>query len=143
MSFPMAMATEKGTFVDLAGLHYLTSSSLRRLRELAPESAIEVTRFRPGFVLDLDDEPDDFVENTWEGRRARLGDAELTLGGPAPRCVMTTKAQQGLPRDLDVLKTLARENRIDTGFGVFACLGGYAEVATPGRIAVGDRFELV
>ena len=45
---------------------------------------------------------------------------------------MTTVAQGELPRDLAVLKTLARHNRIETaGLGNFACLGIYAEVAVP------------
>ena len=139
---PMAAATEKGTFVDLAALHVITSSSLRRLQQLAPDSVIEVSRFRPGFVIDLDANVDEFVENGWDGRRATVGRAELALGGPSPRCVMTTKPQLGLLRDPDVLTTLARENRHQTPFGGFACLGCYAEVASAGTIAIGDRFEI-
>jgi uncharacterized protein YcbX len=144
VEFPLAMMTEKGTFVDLAGLHFVTSSSLRHLQRLAPDSRIEVDRFRPSFVIDLPEDVDGFVENDWQNRSARLGDAELALTGASPRCVMTTKAQKGLPRDLDVLKTLARENRIEQeGLGNFACLGIYAEVTRPGRITVGDTFELL
>ena len=70
--------------------------------------------------------------------------SDRTLTGASPRCVMTTKAQKDLPRDLDVLKTLARKNRIEQeGFGTFACLGIYAEVTSPGPIAVGDTLELL
>ena len=62
---------------------------------------------------------------------------------PSPRCVMTTVAQGDLPRDLEVLRTLARHNRIETpGLGNFACLGIYAEVVRPGRVAVGDPLVL-
>lgn len=143
IDLPVAMSTEKGTFVDLAGLHFLTSSSLRHLQRLAPDSRIEVDRFRPSFVIDLDTDVDDFVENDWQDCRARLGEAELQLTGASPRCAMTTRPQNGLPADLDVLKTLARENRLDLEFGPFACLGIYAEVVTEGPIAVGDPFTLL
>ena len=72
------------------------------------------------------------------------GDATIAFTDPSPRCVMTTVAQGELPRDLAVLKTLARHNRIETaGLGNFACLGIYAEVVVPGRVAVGDPLALL
>jgi uncharacterized protein len=139
----IAGGAEALTFVDLAPLHILTTSSLARLQRLAPDSAIDVARFRPGLVLDLDEDVDDFVENGWADRQVQLGSAVLRFGAASPRCVMTTLAQRGLPDDKSVLQTLATHNRRDFGgFGNFACFGAYAEVVEPGTVTVGDSVDL-
>ena len=83
-----------------------------------------------------------FVEHEWSGRTARLGTATLELGGSAPRCIMTTRAQAGLPRDPSVLRTLVAENRHEFMGMSMPCLGIYAKVAEPGDIAVGDELRL-
>ena len=59
-----------------------------------------------------------------------MGGAVLTIRGPIDRCVMVTRAQPGLPRDVSVLKRVIAER--DNKLGI----GGI--VATPGRVAVGD-----
>ncbi len=139
VDLPIAMSTGKGTFVDLAALHLVTTSSLAHLGRLAPDSVIDVARFRPSLVLDIGGSVDGFVENDWAGRRARLGSAVIEFGSAAPRCVMTTLAHGDLPEDRQVLRTLADHNRLEFGgFGDFACLGIYAEVTEPGEVSVGD-----
>ncbi len=139
VDLPIAMSTEKGTFVDLAALHLVTTSSLAHVRRLAPESVIDIERFRPSLLLDIGEPVDGFVENDWVGRRARLGSAVIEFGSASPRCVMTTLAQGDLPEDHQVLRTLAHHNRLEfAGFGDFACLGIYAEVTEPGEVRVGD-----
>ena len=144
IDLPVAMSTAKDSFVDLAALQMVTTASLAALAALAPDSEIVTRRFRPSLVIDTDAaDGTGFVENDWRGRSARLGDAAITFTDPSPRCVMTTVAQGDLPRDLEVLRTLARHNRIETpGLGNFACLGIYAEVVRPGRVAVGDPLVL-
>lgn len=143
IDLPIAMSTAKQSFVDLAALQMVTTASLARLASLAPDSAIVTRRFRPSLVIDTGPDADGFVENEWRGRRAHLGAATIAFTDPSPRCVMTTVAQGDLPADLEVLRTLARNNRIETpGLGNFACLGIYAEVVTPGRIAEGDPLVL-
>ena len=144
IDLPVAMSTAKDSFVDLAALQMVTTASLAALAALAPDSEIGTRRFRPSLVIDTGAaDGTGFVENDWRGRSARLGDAAITFTDPSPRCVMTTVAQGDLPRDLEVLRTLARHNRIETpGLGNFACLGIYAEVVRPGRVAVGDPLVL-
>ena len=57
---------------------------------------------------------------------------------------MTTLAQQDLPADLEILRSVARQNRVELkGSGRFACLGVYAAVVEPGRVAVGDSVKLL
>jgi hypothetical protein len=52
---------------------------------------------------------------------------------------MPTLGQADLPRDPEVLRTMARANRRPLGdFGLFAAAGAYAEVVTPGPVRVGD-----
>ena len=145
IDLPVAMSTADDSFVDLAALHLVTTASLAALAELTPESTVTTRRFRPSLVIDTGPTAaTGFVENEWRNRSARLGGATLTLTDPSPRCVMTTVAQGELPRDLEVLRTLARHNRIETpGLGAFACLGLYAEVASPGPVAVGDALVLL
>ena len=143
VDLPIAMSTEKGTFVDLAALHLVTTSSLAHLRRLAPGSQINVARFRPSLVIDLGEDVEGFVENDWVDRTARLGSAVIKFGSASPRCVMTTLAQGDLPEDRQVLRTLADHNRLEfAGFGDFACLGIYAEVVEPGEVGVGDELTL-
>jgi uncharacterized protein len=143
MDFPVAMSTEKGTFADLAALHIVTTSSLRHLAALAPDSVIDVLRFRPSIVIDTGDATG-FVENAWAGRRAMLGGATLTFTTATPRCIMSTIDQGDLPRDPKVLQTLAAHNRQELfGAGNFACLGLYAEVSSPGEILTTDPLTLL
>ena len=56
---------------------------------------------------------------------------------------MTTLAQDELPRDNDVLRTLSQHNRIEVGAaGKFPCAGVYAVVEAPGTVQAGDRVAL-
>ena len=56
---------------------------------------------------------------------------------------MTTLAQDDLPQDTDVLRTLVRHNKVQVGdLGQFPCAGVYAVVAAPGRVRTGDRVVL-
>ena len=147
MDFPIALATAKNSFVDLAALQMVTTASLVRLASLAPESAVTTARFRPSLVIDTDraDTPTTgFVENEWVERSARLGTAMINFSVASPRCIMTTLAQGGLPRDPTILRTLAAHNRLAmAGLGDYACLGIYAEIAEPGTVAVGDALVLL
>ena len=63
---------------------------------------------------------------------------------PDPRCVMPTLAQDGLPRDNDILRTLVRHNRLELEPGArFPCAGAYGVVERPGTVRVGDRVAVV
>lgn len=82
-------------------------------------------RFRANVLLDGHD------EDSLVGSRITLGEATLDVKMRIERCVMTTRAQAGgIERDLDVLRTIARERD--------ACLAVGALVVDPGTISVGD-----
>ncbi len=139
LDLPVAMSTEKTSFVDLAAMHLVSTASLRALTALAPESAVDVRRFRPNLVIDTGDE-EGFIDTAWVGHSLAFGErVVLRISDNATRCVMTTLAQGRLAQDREVLKTLAAENQqAFGGLGRSACFGVYAEVVTGGTIQVGD-----
>ncbi len=130
-----------GTFQDVAPVTILTTASLRAAHQLHASGDWDPRRFRSNLLLDVPGEG--FVENDWDGRRLTVGEAVLEVMTPTPRCVMTTLAQEELPVDRAVLRTVATDNRVElSGFGRFACLGAYASVVTPGLVAVSDACSL-
>jgi hypothetical protein len=131
-----------GSFFDVFPVSVLTTSTLRRLSELRPQSRFDPRRFRMNVIVDTVEAG--FVESGWIGRKITIGDiVRLGVSMPDPRCVMTTLAQDDLPGDTDVLRTLARHNRVDVGgTGLHPCAGAYAVVAAPGTIRTGDRAAL-
>jgi uncharacterized protein YcbX len=133
----MGLAAPPGTFYDLAVMHLITTGTLKQLRAVA-SGDFDVNRYRPNVLLDTHD--DGFVENDWPGRTLGIGgDLQATVSLPTMRCVMTTLAQRDLPRDVDLLKAIARHNRIEIpGLGTWACAGAYAGVTRPGTVSVGD-----
>lgn len=141
IDLPTNLTGEGTSFVDLGLVHVLTTASLTALAAAAPDVTVDVRRFRPSLVIDTPS-VSGFAENDWTDRTLRIGDVELTVGMPTPRCVMTTVAQDGLPREPGVLQALARHNRLSNEMGTFACLGVYTGVSAPGTISVGDEVTL-
>ena len=92
-------ATPRGTYFDLYPVHVLSAASLRYMRRLAPDSEIDVRRFRPNFLIDDDAEEASPIETGWLERDAALGQARLHIAIKAMRCIMTTREQPGLRRD--------------------------------------------
>jgi uncharacterized protein YcbX len=130
-----------GTFQDVAPVTLMTTSSLAAARALHPDGDWSPRRFRS--TLLIDDAGDGFAEQDWVGRTLTIGEVQLSVMAPTPRCVMVTLAQQDLPPDPTVLRTLAKHNRVDVGgTGVFACLGAYAAVTRTGTVRVGDEVTL-
>lgn len=131
-----------GAFFDLFPVSVLTTSTLDRLNELRPGGRFDERRFRMNVVVDTPEAG--LVENGWTGHALGLGDAaRLRVVIPDPRCVMTTLAQDELPKDPEVLRTLARENRLDVAGGRYPCAGVYAVVASGGTIRNGDVVALM
>jgi uncharacterized protein YcbX len=131
-----------GAFFDLFPVSVLTTSTLEQLGQLQPESRFDERRFRMNVIVDTDEAG--FVENAWIGRKLGIGDAvRLSVALPDPRCVMTTLAQDELPKDHDILRTLTRHNRIQVAdAGRFPCAGVYAVVEAPGTMRAGQGVAL-
>ena len=127
-------ASPRGTYFDAFPVNVLTEASLRYMQRLLPDSTIDVRRFRPNFLIADDDAPATPVEFDWVGREVQLGAARIAAIMRCPRCIMTTRAQEGagvsLPRDSAIMRALVRETAQN--------LSIYATVVTDGRVAVGD-----
>jgi uncharacterized protein len=129
-----------GDFFDAVPIHVITTNTVDELGRREPESQFDVRRFRPNIVVEA--EGDGFVENDW--KHVQIGDLELQTVMPVPRCVMTTLAQDELPRDPNVLRSTARHNMIDTRvIGKMPCAGIYATVLAAGTVRSGDPVEFV
>ena len=130
-----------GSFLDVFPATVLTTSTVEQLSKLQPQSRFDLRRFRMNLIVSTQ-EPG-FIENDWIGRTLAIGGAvRLNVVMPDPRCVMTTLAQDDLPQDTDVLRTLARHNQIQAGSGLFPCAGVYAVVEALGTVRTGDRVAL-
>jgi uncharacterized protein YcbX len=138
----MASPVPVGSFFDLFPVSVLTTSTLEQLRALRPQSRFDQRRFRMNVIVGTRDAG--FVENDWVGRTVTIGDAvRLHVALPDPRCVMTTLAQEDLPRDTDVLRTLVQHNQVQVAGGrAYPCAGVYAVITAAGLIRLGDRVAL-
>lgn len=134
----LASPVPVGSLFDLFPVSVLTTSTLKQLSKLQTQSRIDERRFRMNVIVDAIEAG--FVENGWIGHTLALGDAvQLKVALPDPRCVMTTLAQDDLPGDTDILRTLFLNNKIQVGdVGQFPCAGVYAVVAAPGTVRIGD-----
>jgi len=130
------------SFMDVFPASVITTSTLEYLQELRPETNFDVRRFRMNVVIKTHDPG--FIENSWIGKTIRIGnDVQLTATMPDPRCVMTTLAQDSIPRDNHILRTLVEHNRLDImGSGKYPCAGIYAVVGAKGSVKVNDSVEL-
>ena len=121
-----------GTFLDLAAVHVLTTGSIARCREAQPDTEWDIRRFRPNVLVDLDTEG--FPEDSWVGRRIRIGAAVISVDQRTVRCAMPLRAQpDGLDRDVEVFRTM---NAVHANH-----LGVYCSVVDPGPVNIGDPVE--
>jgi len=137
----LATLAPAATFVDIFQMSVVTTSTLRRLGEVAPASSFDRRRFRMNVVLET--AADGFAENGWTGRRLMLGDGvRLKVVVPDARCVMTTLAQGDLPEDQGVLRALEAHNQAEFLGKLYPCAGVYAVVEAAGVLGVGDPARL-
>lgn len=122
------------TFFDIAMIHLITTNTIDALRKLTPSSRVEARRFRPNIIINVPD-VEGFVEQTWVGKTLHIGkEVQLKIIQPTKRCVMTTLAQGDLPQDINILKTIVKEN--EGNFGV------YAEIIQTGKVQIGDKVTI-
>lgn len=92
-------------------------------------------RFRATVVVEADGE---HAEDGWVGRRLRLGDAVVAVGGLVPRCAVVDTDPVTGHRDTSALAALAgyRRGPTEVPFGVDG------HVTAAGTVRVGDAVEL-
>ena len=132
-------STPPGAYYDSRStVHLLSQSSLRAARDHYVEGQWDVRRFRPNVVISFgdgaagDDEAG-FVEEAWVGATVALGAVPALVRKRTERCVLTTRAQPGLDRDLEIYRSLKKNTH--------AKLGIYLVPEAAGTIAVGDTVK--
>ena len=116
----------------------ISDGSVRELAAHAGVDWVDSRRFR--MLIDLEDARA-HEEDTWIGKRVRLGDAVLRVTKPDARCAMTTHDPDSGEPDLDTLRTIISYRGLREG--KHADLGVLADVEQPGRIRIGDQAILV
>jgi uncharacterized protein len=128
-------ADARGGAFDVDVVTLLSEASVEELARQSGTPGLDGRRFRMLLTL-AGCEPHE--EDTWSGRRFRVGSALLRIGGPVPRCVITTKDPDTGVRDFDTLREIKRYRGVQDGdidFGV------YASVVEPGTVSLGDELE--
>jgi uncharacterized protein YcbX len=129
----------RGDANDETPVSLLSTASAEELARRAGRSTpVDARRFR--MLVELAGcEPHE--EDTWAGRRLRIGQAVVEVGGPIPRCVVTTLDPDQGVKDFDTLKAVAAYRGITPesyfNFGV------YSDVLVPLMFAVGYEVEVM
>ena len=117
------VAADGGHAHDAAHILLVTDGGLAQL-------GYDRRRFRPNIVVEG---VEGAAEQSWVGRRVRVGAALLSVDKPCERCVITTIDPDTIEVDVDVLQRVRDE--------LGGLLGVYCSVLEPGTVAVGDPVE--
>lgn len=139
---PVRLVKGSSAGFDVAGVTLLGAVTVEALAAVNQAGPVDPRRFRMNIEIGGGAA---LAEDTWEGRRLRLGSAIVTVGGPVKRCAATTRNPDSGDVDLKTLEMIGRfRGRTQTEqFGAGFYMGVYAEVAVPGRVSVGDDVWLV
>jgi uncharacterized protein len=121
---------------DVGDVSLQSVESLEALgREAGLEGAVDGRRFRMTFTVSGAGE---HAEDSWIGKRVRIGSAILAPEGNIGRCVVTTHDPNTGVTDLETLKILARyRGELDTTEPI--AFGIHARVVEPGLVSIGDE----
>ena len=126
---------------DALDVQPVTLVSLESVAELAKrgghDGRLDPGRFR--MTIEVDGVSVAHEEDTWAGRRVRVGDAVIRVAEPVPRCVVTTLDPDTGLRDFPTLKVI-RDYR-GTNAQDQLEFGVYAQVFQPGDVRIGDPVE--
>jgi len=133
----LVQASAAGDAVDRgpASVSVLSTGSLEAMREAAgTREPIDPRRFRMLFGVEG---VDPHEEDSWIGRRVRIGEAEVAFEGNVGRCIVTSRHPETGVRNLPTLDVLAEyREQVETTerlpFGV------WGTVSEPGRVRLGD-----
>ena len=133
----LVQTCEPGTGVDRgnAAVTVLSTASLEAMRLAAGVAEpIDARRFRMLFGIEGVGAHE---EDSWIGRRLRIGDAEVELHGNTGRCLVTSRHPESGARNLPTLDVLAAyRSGIETTEAL--PFGVWGSVTEPGVVRVGD-----
>ncbi|HET7506641.1 MAG TPA: MOSC domain-containing protein, partial [Kofleriaceae bacterium] len=115
-------------FFDTMPLSVVTTQTVAALSTRVG-AAVDALRFRPNLLID-GSSAQPYREDAWVGRVLRMGALRVRIDKRDQRCMTVNVDPVTARRSPVVLRTIARERD--------ACLGVYASIVEPGRVAVGD-----
>ncbi|MCB9639433.1 MAG: MOSC N-terminal beta barrel domain-containing protein [Myxococcales bacterium] len=129
---PLQLVEEQAiSHLDEGPLHIVLTQDLDVLARKHGSSTVEACRFRPNLIASWD-----LQDHIWEkGQIFSIGGALFSYSHPTERCRMVTYAQQGIPQDKALLKSIASEAGVYFGF--------YANIEKAGRITAEDAIHFV
>jgi uncharacterized protein len=141
-SLELSQQAPGDSFVDYAPVHLITTATLAAVSG-ATGAAPAPRVFRPNLILATPG-LSGYAENDWVGQQLAIGgQVRLEIFLPTPRCAVPTLAHGPGPGNPQVLRVLARGNRIPVeDFGLQTCAGVYAKVVSPGRVRAGDKVRV-
>jgi uncharacterized protein YcbX len=127
----------KESFFEIGAVFVVASGSVHHLRRLqGGTSKIDRRRFRPNIYIESGPVWGGFVEDSWIGGSLEIGGTvRIQEFQPTIWCVTSTLAQEDLPCDLTILRTIANHHK--------GCFGAYATVSKPGLVRVEDSVILL
>ena len=141
-SLELSQQAPGDSFVDYAPVHLITTATLTAVTSVAgapPHPRV----FRPNLIVATPG-LSGYAENDWVGRQLAIGgQVRLEVFQPTSRCAVPTLAHGQDPGNPQILRALARSNRIPVeGSGLQTCAGVYARVISPGRVQAGDEVRI-
>jgi MOSC domain-containing protein len=137
----LVQAAAPGDAVDRgsASVTVLSTGSLEAMRQAAGvREPIDPRRFRMLFGIDG---VGPHEEDTWLGRRIRIGEAAVVFKGNVGRCIVTSRHPETGVRNLPTLDILA-EYRGEVETTERLPFGVWGAVSEPGWVRLGDPVEL-
>ncbi len=123
----------------VGGTTLISDASLARLATAAGVGSVDPRRFR--MLIEVDGLRA-HAEDSWVGRRARVGDAAIEWRGHVGRCLITSRDPDSGQIDLPTLDVL-REYRDGSQTTEPLPFGIYGTVLEPGTVRVGDPVSLL
>lgn len=116
----------------------VSDGSIEALAQQLQAPVVDARRFR--MLIELEGAKA-HEEDTWVGRRVAIGTAILAVTIPDARCAITTQDPDLGTRDMDTLRGIIAYRGLREG--KHADFGVLADVAQPGRIALGDTVTVL
>lgn len=134
----IARVDAPGSGIDVRAVTLISLASVDELsRQGGRSERLDPGRFR--MLIEIEGAAA-HEEDSWTGRRVRIGEAVVEVDTPVPRCAVTTLDPETGLRDFPTLSVIKRYRGVSADGGL--PFGVYGDVVRPGRVRVGDPVEL-
>lgn len=132
----LARPDRRGAALDVRPVTLVSVESVAELaRRGGHDGELSPARFR--MTMEIEGVSEAHEEDSWEGRRVRVGEATLRIADQVPRCVVTTLDPATGIKDFPTLHVIKGYRGVTRKGNVH--FGVYAEVDEPGTVRVGDE----